>query len=143
MTIQDLGSIGELLAAIATIGTLIYLAAQIRQNTSTMEQADRTARGQSYQEIISGISEQMSGVGLDESTSDVVHRGMQSFVSLNDLEKFRFHWIMSGHVVNHENAYYQHLDGMLSEARWEDLLRQLSWFFVAPGVREWWDTYYP
>ena len=30
MTIQDLGSIGELVAAIATIATLAYLAIQIR-----------------------------------------------------------------------------------------------------------------
>jgi len=34
MTIQDLGSIGELIAAIATIATLVYLAIQIRQNTA-------------------------------------------------------------------------------------------------------------
>ena len=33
MTIQDLGSIGELIAAIATVVTLAYLALQIRQNT--------------------------------------------------------------------------------------------------------------
>ena len=32
MSIQDLGSLGELIAAIATIGTLLYLAIQIRQN---------------------------------------------------------------------------------------------------------------
>jgi hypothetical protein len=37
VTIQDLGSIGELVAAIATVATLIYLAAQIHQNTSTMK----------------------------------------------------------------------------------------------------------
>lgn len=37
MTIQDLGSIGELVAAIATVATLIYLAAQIRQNTTAMK----------------------------------------------------------------------------------------------------------
>ena len=36
MTIQDIGSIGELIAAIATVGTLIYLAVQIRQNTKSI-----------------------------------------------------------------------------------------------------------
>ena len=34
MDIQDIGSIGELIAAIATILTLIYLAAQIRQSNA-------------------------------------------------------------------------------------------------------------
>lgn len=33
MTIQDLGSLGELVAALATVVTLIYLAPHIRQNT--------------------------------------------------------------------------------------------------------------
>ena len=43
MTIQDLGSIGELVAAIATIATLAYLAIQIRQNTHTVRAAATTA----------------------------------------------------------------------------------------------------
>ena len=33
LSIQDLGSIGELIAAIATIATLFYLAQQLRMNT--------------------------------------------------------------------------------------------------------------
>lgn len=34
MTIQDLGDIGDLIGGIAVVATLIYLAAQIRQNTA-------------------------------------------------------------------------------------------------------------
>ena len=49
MTIQDLGSIGELLAAIATIGTLIYLALQIRQNT-------RVVRSQSRRQVVESVA---------------------------------------------------------------------------------------
>jgi hypothetical protein len=36
MTIEQLGNLGDFLAAIATIITLIYLALQIRQNTSLL-----------------------------------------------------------------------------------------------------------
>ena len=36
MSIQDLGSIGELIAAIATLGTLFSLAIQIRQGTKQL-----------------------------------------------------------------------------------------------------------
>ena len=39
MSIQDWGSIGELLAALATLATLIYLAAQVRQNTRALKSA--------------------------------------------------------------------------------------------------------
>ena len=37
MDIQDLGSIGELIAALATLATLVYLATQIRQNTNQLK----------------------------------------------------------------------------------------------------------
>ncbi len=37
MTIQDWGAIGEIIGAIATIATLIYLATQIRQNTRALQ----------------------------------------------------------------------------------------------------------
>ena len=33
MTISELGSIGELIGAVATVATLLYLALQIRANT--------------------------------------------------------------------------------------------------------------
>ena len=33
MTISELGSVGELIGAIATVATLMYLALQIRANT--------------------------------------------------------------------------------------------------------------
>ena len=39
MSIQDLGSIGELIAALATLAALIYLAVQVRQNTRAIKSA--------------------------------------------------------------------------------------------------------
>ncbi len=43
MTIQDLGSLGELIAAVATVATLVYLALQIRQNTRVLRHAAERA----------------------------------------------------------------------------------------------------
>jgi hypothetical protein len=39
MTIEDLGNLGDLIAAIATVATLIYLAQQIRKNSKSVESA--------------------------------------------------------------------------------------------------------
>lgn len=50
MSIQDLGSIGELIAAVATIGTLIYLAIQIKANTNSMAAASRQAVANEFRE---------------------------------------------------------------------------------------------
>ena len=49
MTIQELGSLGEFIAAIATLATLVYLAVQIRQNT-------KSVRASTYHEAISDFA---------------------------------------------------------------------------------------
>jgi len=36
MTIQDLGNLGELIAAVATAATLVYLPIQLKQNTRAL-----------------------------------------------------------------------------------------------------------
>ena len=49
MTLQDWGSIGEVIGALAVVVTLIYLAKQIRQNTRAMDEGRKLALAQTYQ----------------------------------------------------------------------------------------------
>ena len=57
MSLQHLGSIGELIAAIATVLTLVYLAIQVRQNTRALKaatfQSISSEMGQNVQPILS------------------------------------------------------------------------------------------
>ena len=50
MTLEDLGNIGEFVAAIATLITLIYLAAQIRRSSTAVEAATNQAVSDSTQQ---------------------------------------------------------------------------------------------
>ncbi len=43
MTIQDLGALGELIASVAVLATLIYLTLQTRRNTKAIGARDRSA----------------------------------------------------------------------------------------------------
>ena len=51
MPIQEVGSIGELIAAIATIITLVYLAFQIHQNTRAVKASMLEATGSRSMEL--------------------------------------------------------------------------------------------
>ncbi len=42
MTLQDLGSLGELVGGIAVVVSVVYLAIQIRHNTRGQEKRDAT-----------------------------------------------------------------------------------------------------
>jgi hypothetical protein len=69
VTIQDLGSLGELIAAVATVATLGYLAVQIRQNT-------RATHAASVQDAGAGLVNAVTLMSQNPENADVVHRGL-------------------------------------------------------------------
>lgn len=88
MTIQDVGSIGELIAAIATVVTLGYLAFQIRSNTIAMKaEARRGTRVDS-----SAATRLIAGSG---ETAEIMRKGLADPKSLDPTEKIRFQFLIS------------------------------------------------
>ena len=57
MTLQDLGSPGELIAAIATVATLVYLALQIRANTGALKVESRRSEMQGANTFLGSVVE--------------------------------------------------------------------------------------
>ena len=83
MTIQELGSLGELIAAIATVVTLIYLATQIRHNHRAL--ADSTSGAIS--ELYSSINARLSS---DGEFAEIFVRGRKDLGALDVVEVERF-----------------------------------------------------
>jgi hypothetical protein len=83
VTIQDLGSLGELVGAVATVATLLYLAFQIRQNShllqSSLTQAERQGNVE-LQRILAG----------DSAAARIMRIGMSDPSSLTDDERLQF-----------------------------------------------------
>jgi PAS domain-containing protein len=84
MSIQDLGALGELVAAIATIATLLYLAVQIRQNNRNLQESTSASINQGFASINSRLSS-------DEQFAEIFIRGREDLEALNavELERFR------------------------------------------------------
>ena len=87
MSIQDLGSIGELVAAFATIATLIYLAAQIRQNTTTVAAS-------TYESVFTGYNDLNAVILSDPELARILETGLDDPQSLQEDEQFRFLLLM-------------------------------------------------
>lgn len=83
MSIQDLGAIGELVAACATVVTLLYLAVQIRQNNRSLQEATSASINQGYASINSRLSS-------DEQFAEIFIRGRDDLDALNAVEVERF-----------------------------------------------------
>ena len=126
MTIQDLGSVGELIAAIATVATLIYLAAQIRQNTSTVATS-------TYESVFKGFNELNLSIASDPDLSRILDSGLLDPTSLDKDEEVRFVLIM-GSFSNHYLKLLRLKErGAFPADEWETYAREAAQIYRMPG----------
>jgi len=83
VTIQDLGSLGEFIAAIATVATLAYLAVQIRQSNVT-------ARAQSRQTMIDTWSSTNWDLARDPRMLKAFAAGLSRWPDISNEDKTTF-----------------------------------------------------
>jgi hypothetical protein len=107
MSIQDLGAIGELVGAVAVVVSLIYLATQIRQNTRQIEENTSAVRASAVHASLSYAFDNRAATYSDQGTSEIYHRGLDDPEALNDVERLRFRLIMANAVDAFWNMYSQ------------------------------------
>lgn len=131
MTIQDLGSIGELIAAIATVATLVYLALQIRRNTSS-------TRAASFQAATDARNQVNLSITQNAELARIFLEGCADRSSLSPEDRVRFDFTCLSYIHVVETMHYQASVGagerILVEAEERSLVDLLS----TAGVREWW-----
>jgi hypothetical protein len=88
MTLQDVGSIGELIGSIATVAMLFYLAVQIRQNTAAL-------KGTAHETVTSRISNFNIALGSDPATSALFRSGLERPDELSTEECAQFVLLIS------------------------------------------------
>jgi hypothetical protein len=131
MSIQDLGSIGELLAAIATIATLFYLAVQIRSNTSAV----RAAAAQSVHEAFATWYRMLAA---DALLAELVTNGLRDYSSLTEVGRARFISTFMAFLSCSQDAFIKWREGSLSPELWRGWELVIMNLVHAPGGRAFW-----
>ncbi len=134
MSIQDLGNIGEFVAAIATLATLIYLATQIRQNTKTL-------RSNIYSSWVDTSSHSQL---IQTEHPGVFVKAFDPNVPRDDLspEELRIFTAWCFHVCNlFEANYLHHIEGAYDEEAFEAKHRNMVWTLNQPKIRQFWESF--
>jgi hypothetical protein len=87
VTFQDLGSLGELIAAVATVATLIYLALQIRQNTLALSHAANRA-------VLEDANTWRGNLIQNPEVAELYRKGLLDPDALDPIEKLRFRMLL-------------------------------------------------
>ena len=134
MTIQDLGSIGELVAAVATIATLIYLARQLRANTDAVRGEARRAHRESSTAANLVIAS-------DPQVASLFNAGLIDFKALPPEQRTQFTFLLADMMGNWQTAYAEFDAGVLDKQMLDDVGVGYHRIISSPGVRDWWAAY--
>ena len=138
MNWEAIGAVGEVGGAIAVVVTLIYLAAQIRQNTRGMHEAASRETASQFDRLAEGIlldpkSQEMYKIATGDPMSVLANPQGLDPDDLRLFALFMYRWFNSFHV--------QHLawrSGTLTDADWAKVVPAVRTFTATEASRDYW-----
>ena len=134
MTIDQIGSIGELIAAIATVATLVYLSMQLRQNTAAVR-GSGTASHTDSQNAWSTLLLQ------DADLNDLYWRGLADRDALDERERRRFDGLLGMQLTHVQQTLRLHREGVIDPVTWTSNRSTLTWLMSEPGFQSHWNSW--
>ena len=131
MTMQDWGAVAEVVGAIGVIVTLVYLAAQIRQNTRQM-------RSEGHQAIADAYSVTLGQLLADGSLFRTIVRGCQDWGSITAFQQSQCHIFFHQHLMHFRTAFQLHDKGAIDDDVYRSIENGHVMFMANPGNRIWW-----
>ena len=130
-----INAIAQIVAAVGVIGTLFYLALQVRQNTRSLRRA-------AYQELLNHVA-QINLVAMDRDVAQMMVHARSGAAGLDEVDQLRWgSWFFS--LFRHyQNAYDQYRAGVITHAQWEVIGGRIGGLLSNRGRRESWEAMAP
>ena len=132
MTITELGAIGELVGGVAVLVTLVYLAAQIRQNTKMVKMA-------AMESIVRGGVDHSRRMADNADLAEVIDRAVEAPKQITSVDRLRLnsHFLTLYHHL--DAAFHMHRSGALDDEIWSKFAYEAPLWMNVPVVRDWFE----
>jgi hypothetical protein len=134
MSLDALGNIGDFVGGLGVVITLIYLAAQIRQNTATVRASGSASHNEGFVGVFLLLAQ-------DKDARDVYFRGLADYEALPEEKQLHFDLVAIYILQSVLGSFYLHREGAISDDAWEDALFWLSSLTSQPGFHAMWDKW--
>jgi len=131
MAWEAVAAVAGVVSALAVAVTVIYLAKQVRDNTTA-------SRAQTLFLLTSELGNLAANLAGDPQITRVYRIGLESPGELDENEKYQFALLAISQFRRYENLHYQYQKGLVDEEVWEAYRENLLWFFHRPGTQIWW-----
>ena len=134
MNWDAIGSIGEIVGAIAVVVSLIYLAVQVRQNT-------KIVAANTFQAVSSSASYTSMEIAQSPHLSRLVLKLFGENGDLSPEESMQAQLVFRAIFRNYENYFYQYSRGYFEEEVWDGYMRTMSEQLSIPFGQTWWKNH--
>ena len=126
---EAIGAIGEVVGAVGVICTLVYLAVQIRQNNTNLEESTSAAINQSLADLNSRISS-------DEQFAELFLRGREDLSTLTPVELERFRAFVTDLLNLAVHVDGRHASHNVDSSHFDTFEVVGSLYQTYPGIRD-------
>ena len=129
MTFSDVGTIANLLSAIAVLGTLIYLSRQLRQG-------NLLAKAHARQRMVEQTNEELYVLANDANLRECFVKPTE----LSSDEQGKLHFFLIAAMRQREWEWFQHRDGKIEEDVAKAYFGIVALHLGTARTRHWWST---
>ena len=140
MNWEAVSTIAEIVGAAAVVISLVYLAAQIRQNNRQVEEQVRALRLQAYDAAGADFSTLRLHVSGSPQRASVWRRAKESYLELEPDEQAQANEMLHELMWAYQNIFSRMQGGAEDDILRRIVDRNLGHWLANPGFREWWRT---
>lgn len=131
MNVETISAWAQLLASVGVIGSLFYLAVQLRQNT-------RSSRAIVVDSLARSMHDLAFAMAQNDELLRIVTTTLHDWVTATETERARAASFLLGYFKLFENAWFQMRNGTLGRDQWQGYDSFLRTVLFQPAVKPWW-----
>lgn len=133
LSLEQVSYLAEIIGVAAVIGSIIYLAIQVKQSTQAM-------RSETSNVVTTNAMGQYHLFASDGELLDIVQRGSHDPDSLTAVERGRFYSMLFGTMVSWQNLYYQWKNNVMDSEAWKPWENLIIDMMSLPGSESVWEA---
>ena len=131
MNLEAINTWAQLIASAGVIGSLFYLAAQVRQNT-------RSSRAVVVDSLATSMHDLAFAMAQNDQLLKSVTVTLHDWNGATEIERARAASFMLGYFKLFENAWFQMRKGTLERDQWHGYDAFMRTVIMQPAVKHWW-----
>ena len=140
MNLEAVYFISQVIAAVALVGSLIFVGIQIRQSSHQTRLNTQAIRAAFHHAITDSFNSLNAQVAADADLAEITRRSIESPEPLDENNQFRVNFLTLAYLRIYETMYYERQFDASDGHLFDSEMRTLRWYATLPGFHQFWST---